>query len=127
MKRDLELIRKLMFFFDEKPGSEHVAVPPIPGFQEGVIKYHLILLHDAGYLRCEPVRSSTSDRVIYVLPFELTWQGHEFLDKIRNPRIWDEVIANIKERGFTSASVELVKKLADAAIRIHFGVEKHHN
>lgn len=85
-----------------------------------MIKYHLVLLHDAGYLRCEPVRSSTSDRVIYVRPFDLTWQGHEFLDKIRNPRIWDEVIASIKEQGFASASVELLKMLADAAIRKHF-------
>ncbi|RIK62872.1 MAG: hypothetical protein DCC65_16860 [Planctomycetota bacterium] len=107
-------------FLTKRLDSKHVDVPPIPGFEEDVIKYHLVLLHDAGYLRCEPVRSSTSDRVIYVRPFDLTWQGHEFLDKIRNPRIWDEVIASIKEQGFASASVELLKMLADAAIRKHF-------
>ena len=117
MKRDLELVRKLLFFFDEKPDQGHVHVPPIPGYDEPTIKYHLVLLHDAGYLRCEPVKSSTSDRVIYVLPFELTWDGHEFLDKIRNQYIWDEINANVKSHGFLSTSVDFIKKLADAAIR----------
>lgn len=123
MKRDLELIRKLLFFFDEKPGPELVEVPPIPGYDALTIKYHLVLLHDSGYLRCEPVRSSTSERVIYVLPYDLTWDGHEFLDKIRNPHVWDEVIADIKEKGFVSASVEMVKRLADVAIRKRLNVE----
>jgi hypothetical protein len=42
MKRDLELVRKLLFFFfDEKEGTHHVQVPPIPGYDESVIQYHL--------------------------------------------------------------------------------------
>jgi hypothetical protein len=123
MKRDLELVRKLLFLFEEKPGSNLVEVPEIPGYDEWTVKYHLVLLYDAGYLRCEPVKSTSSDRVIYVLPFELTWDGHEFLDKIRNEHVWDEVIGNIKRQGFVSASVDFVKKLADAAIRKRLGVE----
>ena len=122
MKRDLELVRKLLIFFDEKPGPEHVEVPPIQGYADSVIKYHLVLLHDAGYLRCEPVKSSTSDRTIYVLPFELTWAGHEFLEKVRDQHVWDEVIRDIKSRGFLSASVDFVKMLADTAIRKRLGL-----
>lgn len=123
MKRDLELVRKLLLFFDDISGTECVKVPPIPGYDESFIKYHLVLLHEAGYVRCEPIKSSTSDRVIEVIPFELTWNGHEFLDKIRNPHIWDEVIMQIKIKGFVSASVDLVKRLADAAIRKRLSVE----
>jgi len=61
--------------------------------------------------------------VIYVLPFELTWDGHEFLDKIRSPHVWDEIIANMKGHGFVSASVDFIKKLADAVIRKRFGID----
>jgi len=32
MKRDMELVRKLLFFFEEKPSPEHVKVPPIEGY-----------------------------------------------------------------------------------------------
>jgi hypothetical protein len=124
MKRELELVRKLLIFFDEKPGPEYVQIPPIPDYDEMTIKYHLTLLYDAGYLRCEPVKSSTSDRVIYVLPFELTWNGHEFLEKIRNQHVWDEVIDNIKKHGYVSASVDFIKKLADAVIRKQLGMEQ---
>lgn len=122
MNRDFTLIRQLLIFFDEKNGPEHIQSPSIPGYDESTIRYHLVLLYDAGYLRCEPIRSSSSDRVIYVLPFELTWSGHEFLDNIRNPHVWDEVIRAMKERGITSASVDLIKKLADATLRKYLGV-----
>lgn len=117
MKRDPELIRKLLLFFDEKPGAEHVEIPPIDGYDELAIKYHLVLLHGAGYLTCEPVTSSSSDRVIYVLPFELTWNGHEFLDEIRNEHVWEDVMTTVREKGFVSTSVHILKKLADNAIR----------
>lgn len=123
MKRDLELVRKLLLFFDDKPGPAHVEIPPITGYDDSTIKYHLVLLYEAGFLQCEPVKSTTSDRVIYVLPFELTWDGHEFLDKIRNQHIWDEITAAIRERGFVSASVDFVKRLADTAIRKRLGVD----
>lgn len=117
MKRDPQLIRKLLLFFDEKQDTEHIEVPPIDGYDELTIKYHLVLLHDAGYLTCEPFTSTTSDRVIYVLPFDLTWNGHEFLDQIRNEHVWDEVMKAVREKGFLSASVGILKKLADKAIR----------
>ena len=123
MKRDFELVRKLLIFFDEKPGPEHVRIPPVAGYDDLTIKYHLVLLYGAGYLVCEPTTSSTSDRVIEVLPFELTWEGHEFLDRIRDEYIWDEIVSNIKEHGFRSASVNFVRKLADVAIRRRLGLD----
>ena len=99
MKRDFDLIRKLLIFFDEKEGPEAVEAPPIEGYEQITIKYHLILLYDAGLLRCEPVKTKKSQRVIYVLPFELTWTGHEFLEKIRNETTWRKILATIKDKG----------------------------
>ena len=103
MKRDFDLIRKILIFFAEKPGPEHVQIPPIEGFDDLTIKYHLVLLYDAGFLRCEPVKSSSSDRVIYVVPFDLTWQGHEFLEKIRNETTWKKIKETIMSKGGTLA------------------------
>ena len=91
MKRDFELIRKLLIFFENKQSPECVEVPPIDGYDDRKIKTHLVLLYDAGLLRCEPVKSSTSDRAIYVIPFEMTWDGHEFLDKVRNESVWSRI------------------------------------
>jgi len=111
MKRDFELIRKLLIFFEEKQSAKHVEIPAIGGYDERAIKYHLVLLHEAGLLRCEPVRSSTSDRVIYVIPFDLTWDGHEFLDKVRNESVWRRIRKVITSKG-GSLAFSVVNQLA---------------
>ena len=115
MKRDMDLVRKLLTFFEEKQGLEHVEVPPIEGYDDSTIKYHLVLLHDAGLLRCEPIRSSTSDRLIYVIPFDLTWQGHEFIGKVKDERVWERVKSIVASKGGTltfDVVSEIAKRIA---------------
>jgi hypothetical protein len=122
MRRDFDLVRKLLVYFEEKPGPEHVEIPPIEGYDELTIKYHLVLLYDAGLLRCEPVTSSSSDRVIYVLPFDLTWDGHEFLAKIRDNGLWQKTKDIILSKGgqltfntITTVATMLMKNMIDIA------------
>jgi hypothetical protein len=70
-----------------------------------------VLLHDAGLLRCEPVRSRTSDRVIYVLPFHLTWEGHEFLANVKNDGVWKKIRSVAASKG-GSLAFNVVNQLA---------------
>lgn len=111
MKRDFDLIRKLLFFFEKKEDSGVIEKPEVDGYSEQEISYHCRLLHDAGFLRCEPIKSSTSDRVIGVLPFELTWAGHEFLDQIRADSTWNHIKSYSKEKG-VALSFNIVSELA---------------
>jgi hypothetical protein len=99
MKRDFELVRKLLMLFEEKTDSKHIEKPTIEGYDESTINYHCRLLNDAGLLRCEEVISSTSNRVIKVIPFELTWDGHEFLNKIKSDSTWEKVKQYSKDKG----------------------------
>ncbi|EGR1226405.1 DUF2513 domain-containing protein [Vibrio parahaemolyticus] len=101
MKRNFELIRELLFYFENKEDSQMVETPEIPEFDDLVINYHCRLLFDAGFLRCEAIRSSTSDRVIRVVCFELTWEGHEFLDRIRSNTTWNKVKSYAKDKGLS--------------------------
>ena len=121
MKRDFDLVRLLLVFFEEKATPELVQVPPIDGYDELMIKYHLVLLYDAGLLRCEPVKSSTSDRVIYVLPFELTWNGHEFLEKIRSETTWKKIRGAIQTKGGALA-FSVIDALATKAALSQFDI-----
>ena len=120
MKRDMELIRKLLFYFEQKPDSGHVVVPPIEGYEEVVIKYHCRLLYEAGLLNCEPVKSSTSDRVISVVSFDLTWAGHEFLDKIRSESTWNRIKAQAREKSL-ALSFNIVNELAQRIVMSTIG------
>jgi len=116
MKRDFDLIRKLLIFFEEKPGSEPVRKPEIAGYNDIEIMYHLLLLNDAGFLRCEPIKSTSSDRVIKVIPFELTWDGHEFLDKIRSEEIWNKTKVTIKKKG-VDLSFDTIRQVTSEVIK----------
>jgi hypothetical protein len=115
MKRDFDLVRALLLQFEAKEDSSVVEKPEVPGYSYELVAYHCRLLHDAGLLRCEPIKSSTSDRVIRVLPFELTWDGQEFLAKIRADTTWARIKAQAKEKSlalsFTVVS-EIAKRMA---------------
>jgi hypothetical protein len=99
MVRDFELVRKLLFYFEEKNDALSIENPVIEGYEPLVIRYHCRLLYDVGFLRCEPIKSRSSDRVINVLPFELTWDGHEFLEKIRSDTTWNKIKSFSQAKG----------------------------
>lgn len=111
MKRNFDLIRNLLFLFEEKAGSSKLENPAIEGFNSDEIAYHCRLLYDAGFLRCECVKSSTSDRIIHAIPFELTWDGHEFLEKIRCESTWSKIKSYAKERSL-ALSFDIVSEIA---------------
>jgi hypothetical protein len=122
MKRDFDLIRKLLLYFEEKPNDRHVKVPPIEGYSDLQIEYHLRLMYEAGLLRCEVMSSSTTpERVIRVIPFGLTWQGHEFLDASRNETIWKKAIEQVKESGL-SLTLGALQTLLVERIKREFGI-----
>ncbi|OYU03990.1 MAG: hypothetical protein CFE47_29070 [Pseudomonas sp. PGPPP1] len=89
MKRDLDLVRKILIYYEEKDFDGMDRTIEIDGYSESLINYHLLLMDEAGLLRCERSTSSkTPDRVIKVYPFSLTWSGHEFLSAARNEGLW---------------------------------------
>ena len=95
MRRDPDLIRKLLFHFESKPDYSAETCPSIEGYGEQEIKYHMLLLAQAGFLDHEPSRSETSDRIISVLGFGLTWHGQEFLDAARDDSRWNRAKQNV--------------------------------
>lgn len=127
MKRDMDLIRRLLIVLEEKPGPELLRVADISaeGYSAGEIQYHLNLMFQAGLVNGEDVRSTTSSRLIKVMAFDLTWQGHEFLEAVRDPEIWREAKAGAARAG--TASIEFIwgmaKVLLKNAIRQHTGLD----
>ena len=110
MRRDPDLIRKLLFHFEEKPGYEAERCPAIEGYGELDIKYHMLLLAQAGFLDHQPEWTTTRDRIIRVLGFGLTWDGHEFLEAARSDTLWERAKALMAEKG-GGASFEVMLAL----------------
>lgn len=120
MKRDYELVRKLLLFFEEKSTPEVIACPKIEGYDDLTIKYHLLLLAQAKLIDYEPELTATG-RIIRVFAFNLSWQGHDFLDSIRNDAVWAKVKSQASEKG-VSLPFEVLKSLATEAVKKLFGL-----
>lgn len=117
----MDLIRNILIFFSNKPRPEMVDKLKIDGYSDFDVMYSLILLYDAGMLMAEPEQTNTG-RTIVVHPFDLTWQGHELLDKIQNETIWNEIKRNYKAKGLKSVSIDILKTMSDSYIRNKLGL-----
>ncbi|MEZ8040170.1 DUF2513 domain-containing protein [Vibrio sp. 1F263] len=96
MKRDMDLIRRLVLFIEEKEDDYPITKPPFEGYTDQEFEEHYHLLFEAGLVRCETISSgSTPSRIVRVIPFSLTWEGHDFADAIKNETIWKKAKESI--------------------------------
>lgn len=114
MNRDMDLVRKLLIWFDAKKDTRGVRSDAIciEGHDQLTVRFHILLLAQRGLVDHEPMKSSTSDRIIDALVFNLTWEGFELLDAIRDDAVWAKVKKQASKVGVWS--VELLKDIAIA-------------
>ena len=103
MKRDMDLVRELLLYFEAKPDPKMVMPGDvaIPDRDATEVHYHIILMCEAGLLTCERQESSTTpSRLIDAFPFGLSWAGHEFLDAARSDSLWQQAKRRLGTEGF---------------------------
>ena len=121
MKRDLDLIRQMLLLIEESKD-----VPPnslcVDDFldlndKSAVIALHIGLLADAGFVEVEkPRHGDITDWSIT----RMTFAGYEYLDAIRNDRIWRDVKAKVREVG--GVTFDVIKELAVEAMKKYLGL-----
>ncbi len=106
MKRDMDLIRAILLTIEEDP---HGFVPKIeiPGYTEEQIKYHAVLLSEAGLVKVIDVTSMGSKSPEAIVT-QLTWEGHEFLDSARENQIWNQAKDIINKIGGASIQIWII-------------------
>jgi hypothetical protein len=91
VKRDMDLVRKILLYIESKEDECPITEAPFEGYSKLVLLEHYHIIYEAGLIRGELYRStSTADRVVKVMPFGLTWAGHDFVDIIKNESIWNK-------------------------------------
>ncbi|WP_447065924.1 DUF2513 domain-containing protein [Vibrio alginolyticus] len=99
MKRDMELIRKLLLAVEKNPRELQVE-----GYDVEEVGYHTLLLIEAGLL--DGITSDTLDNTSIVPTFisvnHLTWDGHEFLDNIRKEEVWNTIKSEFKDASIST-------------------------
>jgi len=114
MQRDMELIRKILFAIEK----EYVDVwldysdLKIEGYDFKTVGYHCSILYDAG-LVYDYKGQYAGDELYFFGVGRLTWEGHDFLDKIRSETVWNKTKETITSKGLPFV-IDVVKEVAAA-------------
>ena len=87
MKRDMDLIRKIMLTLEED-GDIYFKE-----YEKDVIEHHVYLLGEAGLLSTTTVTIEDSKHQLSVVADKspITWDGHAFIGAIRDEKLWSKV------------------------------------
>jgi Hypothetical protein (DUF2513) len=118
MKRDLGLVRELLLRFEALPIEMYGAwtISPdspkiaVDGYDENQIAYRLSLLQERGLIEVPDAQP-----MIGIVFTRLSWEGHDFLDAVRDAEIWKKTKGRVEAIG--SWTFEIVKELAKGYIK----------
>jgi hypothetical protein len=105
VKRDMDLIRKILLQIEERGPNESGIEIDIPDVELTTVGAHTRLLSEAGFIAGIPCDDFSGAGLI---PTRLTWAGHDFLDAARNDTIWGKAKAKLAEVGI-GVSMEVMK------------------
>jgi hypothetical protein len=99
----------------------HIGVYKVDSFQNCLLHYSseqilytLIKLYEGAYINAQLIRSSDGQLITFRV-YDMTFQGHEFLEKIRSDTVWNQKLKPV----FTtigSMSLEVISSVANSAI-----------
>lgn len=115
MKRDMELIRKIMFKIESDYAGESIWAPSIDGYDKITVAEHCKLLYDYGLLDNYKTIGADNGPIITFLVGNLTWEGYDFLEKIRQDTVWNKTKDLITQKGLPMA-LEVVKDVSSTII-----------
>ena len=114
MKRDMDLCRLILFKIEDEYRSTALFNLQIDGYDIETIAYHCDLLFEAGLIKSyKPTYAS--DEIYFFSVGALTWEGHDFLDKIRENTMWNRTKNRIKENALPM-TLEVIKTIVTSLI-----------
>lgn len=121
MKRDMELVRKILLHMenDEFAGRPYEG-SWIDGVDETTFFYHVNLMEQANLIKATSYKLG-DDRGIAYYPIAITWDGHEFLDAVRDNGVWSKVKKKVGP-AIASMPIKVITTVASAIIQQDLGV-----
>jgi hypothetical protein len=117
MKRDMDLVRSLLLRVEDLswPMMNELMVDEKDAGERARVGYHLRMLVEEGFLTGDD-GSGMMHEDWYNL--QLAWQGHEFLDTLREKTVWEKSkkIAGEASVGSAKALFDIGKAVVGAAI-----------
>lgn len=125
MKRDMDLVRKILFVIEDSPPKKTLHNLAIEGYDKQIVAAHCEMLYQAGlikeYYSCE---CDSFEGVIRFYVIDLTWEGQEFVEMIRQDTVWNKTKEVMKKQGLPfifdtvkQIAAVVISSMAEGAIR----------
>jgi hypothetical protein len=119
MKRDFDLIRKMVLAIEDAPSGRAPNLS-FEGHTLAQVRYHAYLLVDAGLARGSEVTSMGGEGPEALIA-NLTWAGHEFAEAARDDTRWMKAMGVVREKG-GAITIDLLKQLLGSLMKGAFGL-----
>ena len=114
MRRDMDLVRDILLEIEKQYVSTAIYNLKIVGYDTETIAYHCKILYEAGLI--SDYKAQYADNTIYSFGVgSLTWDGNDYLDKIRDNSIWKKTKDVIVKKGLPLV-LDTVKTISTAFI-----------
>jgi hypothetical protein len=112
MKRDMELMRKILFAIEEKyePGDGTLFGLKIDGYDMKVVAEHCDFLYQQGLVKTYKPQFGDNTIIVFAVG-NLTNRGYDYLELIRNNEVWDKTKTEIEEKKLPK-TIEWFAKIA---------------
>ena len=116
----MDLCRLILFKIEDEYKSTALSHLQIDGYDIEIIAYHCDLLFEAALIKSYK-STYASDKIYFFSVGALTWEGHDFLDKIRENTMWNRTKNRIKENALPM-TLEVIKTIATSLINDQLSV-----
>ena len=120
MKRDLDLIRKIVLAVEERNPEDWVPEIVIGGYTPQEIGYHSYLIVDSGLAKGSDISTIHDMLPNWHLSY-LTSAGHDFADAARNDSTWHKATTLVKDKG-TGITFDVFKQVLVGIVKNALGL-----
>lgn len=114
MKRNMDLIRELLFYIEENYKGDLLIIDTFENYSNAEILYHFELMSQAGLISGKVTRFISGEGIIECKG--LAWAGQDFLTNIKNESVWKDVKKTAKEKGL-DLTINIISTIAAESIK----------
>lgn len=115
MKLNNDCVRDLLLYIEQNVGVEDyvdIATLDLSPYTTEDLIYTSQKLNEAGYINAKISKYVDGDCDVYIN--SLTWNGHKFLDNIRDDNVWKTTKGVVSK--FSSVSLSVIENIASQVI-----------
>ncbi len=114
MERNMDLVRLILLQIEKEYRSTALYDLKIDGYDIETVAYHCKILYEAKLISTYKGIYADNKLQDYAVG-SLTWNGHDYLEKIRDNSRWGKIKKLIREKALPP-TIEVIKMLADGLI-----------